>query len=64
MVKIILISKNICLESMAAKNALGLNNGQAIKFLEAEKFKPYEIYRRMCDIYGEECFSKKYTYTL
>ena len=25
----------------------------------AEKCKPYEIYWRLCDVYGEACFSKK-----
>ena len=30
-----------------------------IKFLVAEKCKPCEIYRRMCDAYGEACFSHK-----
>ena len=28
-----------------------------IKVLLAEKCKPYEIYRRMCDVYKEDCFS-------
>ena len=30
-----------------------------IKFSVAEKSKPCEIYRRMCDVYREECFSQK-----
>ena len=30
-----------------------------IKFFVAEKSKPYEIYRRMCDVYGEACFHQK-----
>ena len=30
-----------------------------IKFLLAEKCKPREIYRRICDVYGEACFSQK-----
>ena len=29
-----------------------------ITFLVAENCKSCEIYRRMCDIYGETCFSK------
>ena len=33
-----------------------------IKFLLAEKCKQYELYRRMCDVYGEACFRKKYVY--
>ena len=28
-----------------------------IKFLVAEKYKPCEIYKRMCDVNGEVCFS-------
>ena len=30
-----------------------------IKFLATEKYKLSEIYRRMCNVYGEVCFSKK-----
>ena len=30
----------------------------AIKFLECEKCKPYEIYRRICDEYGDASFSQ------
>ena len=30
-----------------------------MKYLEAEKYKLYEIYRRMSDVYEEECFSEK-----
>ena len=30
-----------------------------IKFLVAERYKPCEIYRRMCDAYREACFSQK-----
>ena len=29
-----------------------------IKYLLVVKCKPYEIYRRMCDVYGEACFSQ------
>ena len=29
------------------------------EILVAEKCKPYEIYRRMCDVYGEAYFRKK-----
>ena len=28
-------------------------------FLVAQKCKPCEIYRRMCDVYGESFFSQK-----
>ena len=30
-----------------------------IEFLVAGKYKPSEIYKRMYDVYGEACFSKK-----
>ena len=30
-----------------------------IKFLFAEKCKAYKIYRKMCDVSGEDSFSKK-----
>ena len=30
-----------------------------IKYLVAEKCKLCEIYRRICDVYGEACFSLK-----
>ena len=36
-----------------------LEQSSLIKFLVAEKFKPCEIYRRMCDVYRETCFSHK-----
>ena len=29
-----------------------------IKSLVAEKYKPCEIYRRMCDVYGKACFNQ------
>ena len=37
---------------------LRLGQRSVIKFLVAEKSKPCEIYRRMCDVYGEACFSQ------
>ena len=38
--------------------------GSVIQFLEAEMCKPWEIYRKMCDVYIEKaCFSKKRIYT-
>ena len=41
----------------------GLEQKSVIKFLAAEKCKPCEIYKRMCD--GEACFSPKmFTYGL
>ena len=30
-----------------------------LKVLVTKKYKPYEIYRRMCDFNGEMCFSEK-----
>ena len=47
--------------------ANGLNMGlplqieqrSVIKYLLAEKYKPCEIYRRMCDVYGEASFSQR-----
>ena len=30
-----------------------------LKFKVTKKCKPCEVYRRMCDVYGEGCFSKK-----
>ena len=34
-------------------------NRSVIKFLVVEKCIPYQIYRRMFDVYGEVCFSQK-----
>ena len=31
-----------------------------IKFLVGKKSKPYEIYGRICDVYGEICFNQKF----
>ena len=33
-----------------------------IKFLDAGKCKPCEVYRRLCAVYGEACFSQKSVY--
>ena len=33
-----------------------------INFFNAEKFKQCEIYRRMCDVYEEVCFSPRNVY--
>ena len=30
-----------------------------MKFLVAKKYKPCEIYQRMCDVYGETYFHQK-----
>ena len=39
-----------------------LEQRSVIKYLVTEKYKLYEIYRRMWDVYGEACFSpKKFT---
>ena len=37
-----------------------LEQSFVIKFLIAKKYKLRVIYRRMCDIYGEEYLIKKY----
>ena len=37
---------------------LRVNPRSAIKFLMTEKSKSYKIYRRMCEVDGEACFSK------
>ena len=39
--------------------SLRLEQRFVIKFLMAEKDKPCEIYKRMCDVNGEACFNKK-----
>ena len=39
-----------------------LEQRSVIKFLVAEKYKPCKIYRRMCDTFGEGCFSVKKFY--
>ena len=39
-----------------------LEQRSVIIFLVSEKCKPREIYRRMCDVYGEAYFSQKYVY--
>ena len=36
-----------------------LEQRSVIKLLMVEKCKPCEIYRRMCDAFGEICFSQK-----
>ena len=59
-----------CLELVYSKNYFGpIQNGDksnkfsrheqrsVIKFLVAEKCKPYEIHRKICDVYQEACFS-------
>ena len=33
-----------------------LKQRSVIKFLVAEKCKPCEVYRIVCDVYGEVCF--------
>ena len=35
-----------------------LEQRSLMKFLVAEKCKPYEIYKRICDVYGEACFNQ------
>ena len=34
----------------------------AIKFLVTGKWKPWEIYKIICDVYREACFSQKSVY--
>ena len=48
---------------MAANQSAHSLNRSVIKFLMVEEYKPHEIYRRMCDVYGEACFSKKKEFT-
>ena len=38
---------------------LQIEQRSVIKYLLSEKWKPIEIYRRMCDVYGEASFSQK-----
>ena len=44
------------------QNAPSLNRGMSSIFLVAEKYKPYEIIQRMCDIYWEASFKPKNVY--
>ena len=37
-----------------------LEQRSVIKYLMTENCKPCEIYKRMCDVYGEACFSQKF----
>ena len=39
-----------------------LEQRSVIKFLVAEKCKPCEIYRKMCNVHGEACFNEKDVY--
>ena len=41
------------------KKRFRLEQSSIIRFLAAEKCKPYEIYRRMCDTYEKANFSQK-----
>ena len=41
-----------------SNNTQGLNRS-VIKCLIAENFKPWKIYRRVCDMFREACFSQK-----
>ena len=41
-----------------------LEQRSVIKFLQAEKSKPYEIYCKMCDVYGKACFGQNNVYKL
>ena len=46
----------------ANQSAPGSEQRYVIKLLLAEKCKLRAIYRRMCDVYGEECFSLQNIY--
>ena len=43
---------------MAANQYSRFKKISVIKFLIAKKYKPYEIYWRMCDVHGEAYFSQ------
>ena len=63
-VKIILVSKKIfvwyILELVENQTEFPrLEQRSVIKVLVAEEWKPWEIYRRMCDVFREACFSQK-----
>ena len=53
-------NQNICFKAIqnGNKSNSGFEQKSVFKFLLAEKCKPCEIYRRMCDVYGEAYFSK------
>ena len=55
--RIISISQNICFEVIqnGSKSNRVLDQRSAIKFLVAEKCKPY----KMCNVYSEACCSHK-----
>ena len=36
-----------------------LEQRSVIKFWVAKKYKPCEIYRKMCDVYREACFNQE-----
>ena len=38
---------------------LQIEQRSVIKYLLAEKYKLCEIYRKMCGVYGEACFSQR-----
>ena len=48
---------------MAANQCSRLEQRSVMKFFAAEKRRPCEIYKRMCDVYGEGCFSKNKMFT-
>ena len=60
MAKIIsILQKYLFFEPIQNGGKSRLEQKSVIKFLVAEKCKPCEIYKRICDKYREECFSKK-----
>ena len=54
--------KTICFEAIqndSILNSCSIEQRSVIKLLLADKYKLCEIYRRMRDVYGKACFSKK-----
>ena len=48
---------------MVANQCSRLEQRSVMKFLVPEKYKPCEIYRRMCDVYGKLFLGKKNMFT-
>ena len=44
---------------MSNQSTERIEQRSVIKSLVTEKCKPYEIYRTLCDVYRDACFSKK-----
>ena len=56
-----LISQNYLFFKMVTNQteSSGLEQKSVIKFLEDDKCKPCEIYRRICNVFREACFSQR-----